>query len=123
MQWKEFLNKVNNHYGNKANFIWASAEFLAEKELRPVVDIPVWEPRNRRAGRHTMSAQKAIDAGMTFTPMEETFDNALKWYDHIKSPNDDPGLDKSRPFNGISRKKELKLLAEWDAYLKKKSKV
>lgn len=115
LQWKEFLNLINEHYGNKANLVWVDKDFLKEKELRPVVDIPMWEPRERRAGRHTMNTDKAIAAGLEHTGIKETFDNALKWYDHIKSPKADPGLDKNRPFNGITRARELELLAEWHA--------
>ncbi len=113
LAWTEFLLKVNNHYGNSANLIWVDTDFIAEKELRPVVDIPIWEPKTRRAGRHTMNSDKAIAAGLTFTPMEETFDSALNWYDHIKSASADPGLDKNRPFNGMTRDKELEILTEW----------
>ncbi len=117
---KEFLMRVNDHYGNKAKFIWVSKAFIEENGLRPIVDIPLWEPKERRAGRHTMSAQKAITAGMTFTPMEQTFDEELDWYDEVKSPTDDPGLDKNRPYNGITRARELELLQDW-AMVKKKS--
>lgn len=120
LKWKEFLTKINDHYGNKANLVWVNNDFIEQKQLQPVVDLPIWEPRNRRAGRHTMNSQKAIKAGMTFADMEKTFDNALNWYDHIKSPNADPGLDKSRPFNGITRKKELELLDEWQAKINNK---
>lgn len=87
---------------------------MEEKELRPTVDIPLWEPKSRRAGKHTMSAAKAVAAGITFKQLEQTFDDALRWYDHVKSPEDDPGLDKSRPFNGITRARELELLEAWE---------
>ncbi|MEM9648194.1 MAG: NAD-dependent epimerase/dehydratase family protein [Bacteroidota bacterium] len=114
--WQEFLNRVNSHYGNKANFIWVDKEFLEEKNVRPVVDLPMWESRTRRSGRHTMDSQKAIASGLTFTAMGETFNNALNWYDHFKSPTTDPGLDKDRPFNGITRERELELLQAWRMY-------
>ena len=94
---KEFLERINAHFGNRADFIWVDDQFLAEQNLRPIVDIPIWEPKTGRAGRHTMSAEKAIQAGMVFTPMEQTFDSALNWYDHVKSPSTDPAIDKSRP--------------------------
>ncbi|WP_420602840.1 NAD-dependent epimerase/dehydratase family protein [Flagellimonas sp.] len=110
---KEFLERINTHFGNRADFIWVDDEFLAEQNLRPIVDIPIWEPKTGRAGRHTMSAKKAIQAGMSFTPMEQTFDSALNWYDYVKSSSTDPAIDKSRPFNGITRTKELELLEIW----------
>ncbi len=112
---KEYLKRVNEHYGNKAEFIWVSPVFIEENKLVPIVDLPLWEPKTSRAGRHTISAQKAIGAGMTLTPMERTFDSALNWYDQVKSPVVDPALDKSRPYNGISRVKELELLQAWEA--------
>lgn len=113
VNFKGVLTRVNAHYGNKANPIWVDKGFIDEHQLRPIVDIPIWEPKDRRAGRHTMNAQKAISAEMTFTPMEQTFDKALNWYDHVKSPSDDPGLDKNRPYNGITRARELELLQDW----------
>lgn len=113
LKWVEFLTRINDHYGGKANFVQVDWEFLDRKKLRPVVDIPMWEPRHMRAGRHTMSAEKAIQSGLTFTRMEETFDRALNWYDEFKGPGSDPGLDQNRPFNGITRERELEILREW----------
>lgn len=112
---KHFLERLNRFHGNRAELIWVDQEFLERKELRPIIDLPMWVPITRLPGRYTMSAQKAIDAGMIFTPMEQTFASALNWYDEVKSPDSDPGLDKNRPFNGITRTRELELLAEWRA--------
>ncbi len=114
LKWDEFLDKVNAHYGYKANLVWVSTAFLKEREIRPVIDLPIWEPQARRPGRHTMSSEKAIKAGLTFTPIEQTFEGALNWYDEVKMPATDPGLDKSRPFNGMTRERELSLLREWN---------
>ena len=111
----EFLERANKHFGNRAELTWVSDDFLANNEIRPVIDIPVWEPIERRAGRHTMSASKAIAAGLTFSTLEKTFDDALDWYDKVKSAQADPALDKSRPFNGITRQRELELLAKWNS--------
>lgn len=111
----EFLTRANSHFGNRAELIWVDQEYLDFKELRPIADVPLWASRTSFPGRNTMSTQKAVDAGMTFRPMEQTFDDALNWYDQKKSPDDDPGLDKDRPFNGITRTRELELLKEWEA--------
>lgn len=113
LNWQEFLNRINSFYGNKARLVWVSKDFLARKSIRPVVDLPMWEPIERRAGRHTMDATKAINTGLKFRPMEETFESAMTWYDQVMSPEADPGLDKRRPFNGITRERELTLLEEW----------
>lgn len=114
MLFKDFLERINTHFGNPAELVWVSNTFIEQHELRPVVDIPIWEPKTRRPGRHTMSSKKALQAGMTLLPINETFESALQWYDQVKSPIADPGLDKNRPFNGITRARELELLALWE---------
>ncbi len=112
---RDYLKRINEHYGNKAELVWVNEAFIKANQLMPIVDIPIWEPKSRRAGRHTISAEKAIAAGLVFTPMERTFESALNWYDRVKSPTYDPGLDKNRPYNGITREKELELLQIWAA--------
>ncbi len=115
LTFRELLNSMNDHFGKKAKFVWVAEQFLLEKmELEPIRDIPLWAPRSVSIGFHTMSSKKAIQSGHEFRPMEETMDDAISWYDKVKSAENDPGLDKNRPFNGISRAKELEILSIWE---------
>ena len=109
----QFLTSLNRHYGDKSTFTWVNQEFLEGNDIRPIVDIPLWEPKNRRTGFHLIDAQKAKDAGLTFRSMGQTFDSALNWYDEVRGGEIDPATDKSRPFNGITRARELELLELW----------
>ena len=110
---REFLDRANKHFGKMANLVWVDQAFIEEQQLRPIIDIPMWEPNSRRTGKHQMSSRKAIDAGMQFRHMEATFDDTLNWYDIFESPTTDPATDNSRPFNGITRARELELLGQW----------
>lgn len=63
-----------------ARFHWASVEFLAEKNVHPWSDMPVWVPDTQEdAGFSRVDVSKAINAGLTFRPLEETVRDTLEW--------------------------------------------
>ena len=66
--------------GSDANFKWASVEFLSEHKVEAWSDMPTWVPDNEEnAGFARLDLSKAIDAGLTFRPLEETVRDTLEW--------------------------------------------
>ena len=66
--------------GSDANFRWASVEFLNQNNIAPWSDMPVWVPDTEEdAGFSRVDISKAINAGLTFRPLEETVRDTIDW--------------------------------------------
>lgn len=66
--------------GSDANIHWASVEFLEQNKVEAWSDMPVWVPDNEEnAGFSRFDTTKAIKAGLTFRPLEDTVRDTLKW--------------------------------------------
>ena len=102
----ELLNIIKRISGSDATFTWASEPFLLEKEVAPWMGLPLWIPDDM-PGFHTVSYQKALDAGLKFRPVEDTVRDTLAW-------------KKTRPADhtwraGLSPEKEKVVLEAWHA--------
>ena len=93
--------------GSDATFTWVSEDFLAEQKFQPWMEMPLWIPESdpEAAGFFAFSIEKALAAGLTFRPLEETIRSTLDWC-------------ASRPADhewraGISREREAELLRLW----------
>jgi 2'-hydroxyisoflavone reductase len=74
----EMLKTCKEVSGSNANFKWASAEFLKGHNVQEWSDMPVWVPDNEEsAGFSRVDVSKAIRAGLTFRPLEETVRDTL----------------------------------------------
>jgi 2'-hydroxyisoflavone reductase len=83
----EFLDACKRVAGSTAAFHWASAEFLAEHGVQPWSDMPVWVPDTEEdAGFSRIDVSRAIGAGLTFRPLEETIRDTIAWAE--TRPND-----------------------------------
>jgi 2'-hydroxyisoflavone reductase len=66
--------------GSDANFKWAPVEFLNRNDVLPWSDLPAWVPDSgEEAGFARVDISKAINAGLTFLPLEDTIRETLKW--------------------------------------------
>jgi len=87
-----------------AHFNWASAEFLKAHNVEEWSDMPVWVPDNEEnQGFSRVDVSKAIKAGLTFRPLEETVRDTIEWA-------------KTRPADhewraGLTKEKEDEVLA------------
>jgi 2'-hydroxyisoflavone reductase len=76
----EFLDVCKRVSGSVAAFHWASVEFLKEHKVEPWSDMPVWIPDTEEdAGFSRIDMSKAIDAGLTFRPLENTIRDTITW--------------------------------------------
>lgn len=84
---------------------WIDEDWLVAQEVAPWMGLPLWIPESstEMAGFMRTDCAKAIAAGLTFRPLEETIAATLDW-------------DATRPANvpraaGISAEREAELLA------------
>lgn len=84
---------------------WASEQFLADNDVKPWMQMPLWIPRD---GRTIVDNRKAIAAGLRFRPIADTARDTLQW---AKAERGD------KPFTrtGVPADRERDLLATWHA--------
>jgi 2'-hydroxyisoflavone reductase len=91
-----------------ARFKWASVEFLNQQNVQAWSDMPVWVPDTEEdAGFSRVDISKAINAGLTFRPLEETVRDTLDWA-NTRSPDHEwrAGLSAEREEQVLSDLKE-----------------
>jgi 2'-hydroxyisoflavone reductase len=65
---------------SNADIRWAGVEFLNQNNVVPWSDMPVWIPDTaEEAGFSRFDVSKAIQAGLTFRPLEETVRDTIDW--------------------------------------------
>ena len=76
----ELLEVSKRVSGSDARFRWAGVDFLEGNEVRAWSDMPLWVPDNGEyAGLSRIEVSRAIQAGLTFRPLEETARDTLAW--------------------------------------------
>jgi 2'-hydroxyisoflavone reductase len=66
--------------GSNANFKWAPVEFLTENKVEAWSDMPVWVPDTEEdAGFSRTDISKAVNAGLTFRPLDKTIRDTIEW--------------------------------------------
>lgn len=84
--------------------VWAPASFLAEREVRPWVDMPCWVPRDHEASAILrVDITRALEAGLTLRPWSETAADTRAW---LETENRSWPMDA-----GVSPERERELLA------------
>jgi 2'-hydroxyisoflavone reductase len=90
--------------------VWIPADFLAEQQVAPWSDMPVWAPSvGEEAGFALVSAERALKAGMKIRPMADTVAATLRW--HLERPE----AEREKLKAGLSPEREAALLAAWQA--------
>ena len=106
----EMLYGIKAVTNSDAHFTWVAADFLAENQVRPWSDMPVWmPPTGRTAGFMAVNCNKAFAAGLTVRPLAETAKHTLDWY------MTRPAAEQEKARAGIAPAKEQAVLAAWRA--------
>ena len=93
-----------------AQLTFVPAEFLAEQNVAPWGDMPVWVPgTGDSAGFGRVNIQKALAAGLTFRSLANTTQDLLAWYDQ------QPAERRAEIRAGIKADREKEVLAAWKA--------
>lgn len=91
-----------------ASLVWVPADFLAEHDVQPWRDVHMWVDGNSTlAGALGWSAQKAIDAGLGFRPVDETVRDTLDWFRSL------PPERQANLRAGMGADKEAAVLGAW----------
>ncbi|HEV2126761.1 MAG TPA: NAD-dependent epimerase/dehydratase family protein [Chloroflexota bacterium] len=90
-----------------ARFVWVDEAFLLERDVKYWQDLPAVLPQGdpQYAGMTQVDCTKAIQAGLTFRPIEDTIRATLQW-------------DATRPADtplraGLTHEREAELLRAW----------
>lgn len=103
--------------GSDATFTWVPTEFLQSRGVSPWGHMPCWiPPIGAYAGFGQMSAQRAVDAGMTIRPLTDTVRDTLAWVDEQDDEFKqrlDAGLVFGRGGSGMPPAFEAMVLDAW----------
>ena len=81
--------------------VWVDQDFLLERGVGPWMEVPLWVG-SEEAAFLQMSVAKAVDAGLSFRPLEETARDTLAWAREARTelvtetPYGTAGLDPAR---------------------------
>jgi 2'-hydroxyisoflavone reductase len=109
---EELLNTIKAVTNSDVEFVWAEEEFFQEHKVQPWTEMPLWVPEHFPLegetepwkGGFSISIDKAVNAGLSFQPLEDTIYDVYQW--------EKARQDEERKA-GISREREQKLLEAW----------
>lgn len=108
MPFGDLLSACVSTIESDAELTWVPADFLAEHDIQAWRDVPAWaDSDSALAGSLTWSANKALSAGLTIRPVEETIRDTLAWFRSL------PEERQSNLRAGMSRDKEASVLEAW----------
>lgn len=104
---RQMLEAGRKVLNRQAVITWVEDEFLLKKHVDPWIDMPLWLPDSdlESNGLFQISARKALNAGLIFRQVEDTFKDTFEW-------------DAKRPGNhdwkaGLSIDRENDILRSW----------
>jgi 2'-hydroxyisoflavone reductase len=102
LPWAEALETARQAASSDASFTWVSDEFLAEHDVGEWMELPLWLRDPDWVGTHMADVTRALEAGLTFRPLEQTVRETLE----LAEPTAEAGLTPER---------EADLLRAWAA--------
>lgn len=96
--WGEVLETCREVAGSDAAFTWVPDSFLVEHGVGEWMELPMWIQDHDAAGLHESDVSRAVEAGLTFRPLEETVRDTLE-------------LAQTTSEAGLSPEREAELLA------------
>jgi nucleoside-diphosphate-sugar epimerase len=98
--WKTLLETCRDVSGSDAELIWVDPEFLLEHEVGQWMEVPMW--LHEDTGLHATDVSRALEAGLTFRPLEDT----------VRGTLDDAETSRGA---GLAPDREAELIAAWKA--------
>jgi 2'-hydroxyisoflavone reductase len=99
------LETMREESGSDARFTWVSDEFLERNEVGAWMEMPLWIPEKEGPGVGDVNCGRALAAGLTFRPLEETVRDTLAWRKMAPTDAEWPA--------GLKPDRERELLALW----------
>jgi nucleoside-diphosphate-sugar epimerase len=104
------LDGIRSALHADARFTWVPDKFLADNNVSPWMDMPVWVPgHGGAAGFARRRIQRAHAAGLTYRPLGETARDTLAWF------KTEPADRQAKLRAGLAADREAALLAKWSA--------
>lgn len=97
--------------GGDASLTWIPAAFLAEHEVTPWMDMPVWVPPSDAefGGLGSVDGSAAVADGLGCRPLAQTMADTLAYWNEL------PESRRAEPRAGLAPAREAELLAAWHA--------
>ena len=98
--WRDLLATCASVTGSNSTVTWVPPEFLVEQGVGPWIELPLWlvDPEAEYADR--VDVGRAVAAGLTFRPLEETVRATLELAETVDGV-------------GLTAEREADLLAAW----------
>jgi len=104
---QEVLEACRAVTGSDARFEWIDEAFLAETDVKPWTEMPLWVPGGAAGDLMDVPIARAIAAGLAFRSLRETVADTLDW-SLTRSPQHAWKA-------GLPAEREARLLRAWDA--------
>jgi 2'-hydroxyisoflavone reductase len=98
LTFRELLERVRAATRSDADVIWVDEQRVLDAGVQPWTELPLWLPGGEYAGMARADISKALAAGLTFRPVEETVVDTLAW---------DRTVDGERPTLAYDREQEI----------------
>lgn len=105
-----------------AEFVWAEADFLAQRGINAWQQMPLWiPPVGEYQGFHKVNIDRAIAAGLTARPLTTMLKDTLEWFDNwiprVKEQNPEFDYSPGGRWPGVTPEQEAQTIAEWREHL------
>ena len=77
VSWQVLLDTCREAASNDAEITWVSPEFLVEQEVGEWMELPLWLVDPALACADRVDVRRALEAGLTFRPLEDTVRGTL----------------------------------------------
>jgi 2'-hydroxyisoflavone reductase len=94
LTFEQLLARARDAIGADANVVWVDDQHVLDAEVQPWSELPLWLPGAEYAGMARADISRALAAGLTFRPVEETVVDTLAWDRSV--PGDRPTLTHDR---------------------------
>ncbi|WP_049567522.1 NAD-dependent epimerase/dehydratase family protein [Nonomuraea sp. SBT364] len=105
---RELLETAVRVTGSGAELRWVEPEAILAAGIEPWTDLPIWLLGEDHAFMHGADVSKAVAAGLTFRPVEETVADTWAW---LRSIGGRAPMRPDRPAVGLDPEVEAKLLS------------
>lgn len=79
LTFNKFLLSCQSVIPGSTDVLWIPVDFLISKNIQPWSQIPMWMPGDEYDGMSRVNVTKALQAGLTFMPLEQTVRDTLEW--------------------------------------------
>jgi nucleoside-diphosphate-sugar epimerase len=113
----ELLETCRRVGGSDAEIAWIDEAFLLEREVGPWMELPLWLPESDPEHAHMQEADvsRALTAGLSFRPVEETVRDTLAWAQAVDETAAPLASGMAIGEAGMEPERESELLADWNS--------